>query len=254
MVMGSNPHVTSKMPFPEICRENHSGQSTLVFFVNRTIVTLVVVEQAFETLRWLAMAHSETILETFILPETTKRHKTSASLLLLVTGRLLQVQEATQETTSDTVISKPPIYHIFEMLEMPRTFETCLPLKTMSPLAVEEGLANHTICQADRLARLGMFTMIGISPEIGEAMCINRIVLLLDSIIVITFVTAQITETPSLISETHSLITETHRLRVSVISESTAVLANRIQYHCFKIIVTFPGTEILLQCETPMHL
>jgi hypothetical protein len=221
----------------------------------------LVAERAFATLQLLVVevevtVHSETILETFMLAETTERPITSVNRLRQVTGRAPQVREAMQGTTLDIVISLPPNHSTFEIPEMGHTIEKSLPPETIMRSSVEADLVTCTICQADRSARSVILTMISISPEIGEAKVLNRTgtVLQPHSTIVTTFVTAPIIGTPSPTSTVPPAQPLWQVPRAFAIRETIAAIANCTRCRRNMIIVTVLDTEIPFQFVHPMRL
>lgn len=127
---------------------------------------MVVPVRAFETLRLLAKGHLETIIENFILAETTElSHKDSASHLPRVTGRSLD-RELKQETWEAIETSFLPNPSTREM----HSIESILLLQDISsmPLAAEAGMAKFTMDLPGHWDKQGMRMMISNSPEIAE--------------------------------------------------------------------------------------
>ena len=124
-----------------------------------------MVVRAFETLRLLVKGHLETIIENFILAETTElSHKDSASHLPRVTGRSLD-RELNQETWEAIETSFLPNPSTREM----HSIESILLLQDISmPLAAEAGVPKFTMDLPDHLDKQGMRMTISISPEIAE--------------------------------------------------------------------------------------
>lgn len=236
--MAGNLLETTRMLHPGTCHATLLGKIARVTFVTHNTAMLVA-ERAFEMLRFLEMGHSETILENFILAETTEQSpKTFVSHLPRVTGTALLVPELSQETQVAFATSLLPNLSTFEIQEMRHTIETSL-LPEIMHLAAEVGVVNCTMDQLGHSAKAGIPTMTSIFPEIAEANRLNpsgKVPMV--TTIVKTFVTAQITGTISLQT------TGTFSLEAFVTTETTAVIANRFQCRS-RIIETTLDSETL---------
>ncbi len=186
-----------------------------------------MVVRAFETLRLLVKGHLETIIENFILAETTElSHKDSASHLPRVTGRSLdrELNQETWEAIETSFLPNPSSFLPNPSTREMHSIESILLLQDISiPLAAEAGVPKFTMDLLDHLDKQGIRMTISISPEIAEVVLRN----LSGKVTMFTTIAGKLTTIAKtfVMPQTIGIIS----LKAFVITETTVVIAIRIR-------------------------